>query len=80
MPSILTILWIKTTKMAAFLRLTRLWEDKDGYTQEGIFWASKYYITEIDHDAHHSQTVIKYNGQELRIKETPQELNKLSQE
>ncbi len=61
--------------MADFIEVTEIVQSKQDYKEyDGKTWISKFHLTRIDPDERHSQTFLIYDGKEMKVRETVNEL------
>lgn len=66
--------------MADFIELNEIYVTSDGWTKSNPKTFNKNLITDIQEDRAHDQTFITYDGKEIAVKETLQEINSKSAE
>lgn len=67
--------------MADFIKVTEIVEiTKEPYEYEAERWISKYHITEMEDDTAHNQSMLTYNGREMKVRESVAKIISLCQE
>lgn len=67
--------------MADFIKVTEIVEmTREPYEYDAERWISKYHITEMEDDKAHNQSLLTYDGREMKIRESVEQIIALCKE